>query len=346
MIVPVDIVRGHYAHVVSEPVFVEQVEAHEVNSANYFVRCGSETATPSFVLKRIVFQDHQTQEVRLRKIRHYARCARESALLPDQVITDSGNLWVEAANCVCSMMAYCEGHEYLPSAFAFVQAARALASLHQLFRLIEESFPHSPRRDDLAPEEMEVGVARLRQMEAGQDFVDIMLSLFRGELQSYYDEYQAPIEASDLPRGLIHWDFHPANAIYRGEQLVAVVDMDSIALDFRMQGVAFACSRFVDRSDQWRFLAAYHQVDRLRPDELRFYPAFVRREAVKRMNWIIRANVFEGLDMWRGELDKHCRNIESSRELRAEFDRSDAELLEQLESAVDTLPQLDDLTAA
>jgi Ser/Thr protein kinase RdoA (MazF antagonist) len=125
----------------------------------------------------------------------------------------------------------------------------------------------------------------------------------------------------DLPIDWVHRDFHPGNTLFANGRITAILDLDSLATDCRMQAVAFAASRFAgyDAKRIWAFLAAYHAVDPLIAGELRLVPDFIRREAVRRLNWIIRVNVLLGQDLWRGDLEKQAGYLTQANKLDKAF---------------------------
>jgi hypothetical protein len=156
-----------------------------------------------------------------------------------------------------------------------VEAARALAQLHLALRDVPGELPFSERYAPLP--------------QAAKQ---------RPELPGWYREIEALEALPELPRGWIHHDYHPDNVLFSGGRVTAILDMDSLITDFRMQAVAFGASRFGDAAG---FIEAYAAIDPLTATELRSHAAFVRREAVRRINWILR----EGGNAWRGDLEKH-----------------------------------------
>lgn len=335
----VQILRHWYRHVADEPLFVDQVSAREINSRNYLVRCGAPSTTPRFVLKEEVIQDEEALGLRLRKIRVHNQCSPNIEILPTLVETDDGTPWVLSGNLLYTLTEFCAGNAYRASSRAVAEAARGLARLHRLLRSTAESLPRASLYEDLSPSEIEVVIKKLHEESECSRFAEEVEVLIRGDLQTYYEEFHSALvdeehpEEDNLPRELTHYDFHPANAVFRGDRLAAILDLDSIATDFRMQAVSFSCSRFAETWGIWHFLGAYNQVDPLTVDEIRLYPLFVRREAVRRINWIIRVNILEGRDLWRGELDKHLKSIQQTQQSNMEFNQSDAEILMKMETA-------------
>jgi len=196
----------------------------------------------------------------------YGEFSRRTLLLPSMVA------FARQGNELFRLIEFREGQ---PWPGGGVEAARALAQLHLALRDVPGELPFSER------------YAPLRQ--AAQ---------FMRELPGWYREIEALEALPELPRGWIHHDYHPDNVLFSGGRVTAILDMDSLITDFRMQAVAFAASRF---GDAGRFLAAYREIDPLTATEVKSYAGFVRREAVRRISWILR----EGGNAWRGDLEKH-----------------------------------------
>ena len=335
------LLRYHYEYIFdnSKSLFIDQVSAHEINSKNYLIRCGAPDATPSFVLKDEAIQDMASIHIRQQKVDLYVHCSASLDILPSLLETGDGNLCVVLENHLYVLLEFCAGDVYCNSPFAIAEAARGLAKLHGLLRNTRKSFSHSLRREDLNRAETETVIKKLQNGNYCSSFSGKVLQLVRGDLQVYYEEYYTTLEKSNLAQDLIHWDFHTANAIFRQHRLVAILDMDSIATDFRIQAISFSCDRFAGTRGIWYFLSAYDQIDPLTTEEICLYPLFVRREAVKRINWIIRANVLEDQNLWRHELDKHLSIIRQSYHLDAVFTPSKAEQIRKMKMALLELDQ-------
>lgn len=196
----------------------------------------------------------------------YGEFSRRTLLLPSMVA------FARQGNELFRLIEFREGQ---PWPGGGVEAARALAQLHLALRDVPGELPFSERYAPLP-----------------------QAAKHRPELPGWYREIEALEALPELPRGWVHHDCHPGNVLFSGGRVTAILDMDSLGTDFRMQAVAFAASRFGDAGS---FLAAYREIDPLTATEVKSYQGFVRREAVRRINWILR----EGGEAWRGDLEKH-----------------------------------------
>jgi hypothetical protein len=102
-------------------------------------------------------------------------------------------------------------------------------------------------------------------------------------------------EWSDLRKPepvIVHYDLHPGNIIIADN----VVFLDpTLAYGYELQALSFAASRFSTEPE--RFMAAMGITGDWKP--------WARREAVCRVNWILRQNYIMGYNAWRGDLKKH-----------------------------------------
>jgi len=264
---PVAVLRAHFRHACPEPFELEPLAAGAINSRNWVVRVAG---TPRFVLKCGPLQE---------SIGRYGEFCRRVPLLPPLVAhaVQRPELY--------RLSEYREGHAFPGTEAAIGNAARALATLQQALREVPGSAPQSARYAPLAGPEL----------AAAGDLA--------GRLAGWYREIGALESLPGLPRGWIHHDYHPGNVLFSGDRVVAVLDMDSLITDFRMQAVAFAASRF---GGGRRFVEAYHAADPLTATELAQERAFVRREAVRRINWILR----DASGRWAADLDKHLAALQ------------------------------------
>jgi Ser/Thr protein kinase RdoA (MazF antagonist) len=254
------VLREHYAR--SCPQFeLAAADGAGINSRNWIV---SVDGKPRFVLKH----GPCGQVTRL-----YVDFARLCPLLPPLVASDQGAACVQGE---WRLLEYRPGQNQ-PDAAA---AGRALATLQRAIRKVPGEIRPSGNYDYLAGKELERALERCP------------------ELPCWYAEIRDLESTPGLPRGWVHHDYHPANVLFDGNEVSAILDMDSIVTDFRMQAVAFAASRFGDAE---RFTAAYQAEDALTKVEISKKDLFVKREAVRRINWILR----DPSGKWDKDLAKH-----------------------------------------
>ncbi len=327
---PADILRAHYALRCQGELFLETAKGGGVNSQNYLVRLGSTTSTPSYVLKsetlavnasgwkdRLTFQ----QQVALRE-----------PLAPPTIPADRGALGLEADGKVWRLLEFRSGEAFTGSMSELTSAAAGLAQLHNHIRSLPGTRAISPLYDHLTDEEIQEILEKLKGSLGATPFGQTVTRLLTEVLPPITATIKEIEQSQFLPVDWVHRDFHPGNALFSQGKLSAILDLDSLATDFRMQAVAFAASRFAGHGLEkiWAFLAAYHAIDPLLAMELKRMPDFIRREALRRANWIIRVNILQEQDLWRGDLNKQVGILEQARELDAAFEPSHGALLKTI----------------
>ena len=76
------------------------------------------------------------------------------------------------------------------------------------------------------------------------------IELYCRPLQDLYAEAQARVDAlgwSELPRTIVHGDWHPGNMLFRGEAMAALLDFDSTRLEPRVSEFANGALQFAMR---------------------------------------------------------------------------------------------------
>lgn len=336
MINPADILRTHYAQRCQGELFLEAALGGGINSQNFLVRIGAPDKAPTLVLKSEVLGDH-APDWRTR-LAFQQQVAQREPLVPSTILTDDDQLGVELTTTLWRVLEYRPGSSYSGSAEEASSAASGLAHLQKSIRDLLGTRPVSPLYAHLSAQELAAVIEQLHGPLGATKFGTQVKQLV-SEVLLLLTERLLKIEArNDLPTGWVHRDFHPGNALFAQGKLTAILDLDSLATDFRMQAVVFAASRFAGNDLQrlWTFLAAYHSVDPFTIDELQLVPDFIRREAVRRINWIIRVNVLQGQELWRGDLLKQTGILTKADELDAAFAQPEGKLLSLINQPTDT----------
>ena len=126
------------------------------------------------------------------------------------------------------------------STYSLSAAAHALGRLNETLATQPNVFPRSLKYRALNNFELAKISKRLQNNET--EFAMAAKKYLR-DYHSRIVDFEEELKSSDLPRQLLHADFHPLNAVFRFGKPVGIFDFDSIVSEFRMQSVAFACSR-------------------------------------------------------------------------------------------------------
>lgn len=333
---PTDILRAHYAQRCQGELFLEAAQGGGINSQNYLVRIGAQDKAPALVLKSEVLGDNAPDWSS--RLAFQQQVAQREPLVPQAVQTDDGQLGVELNGKLWRVLVYRHGNSFSGSAEEASSAASGLAHLHKSICDLPGAKQISPLYAHFSAQELAAVLEQLRGPLGATEFGTQVKQLVSEVLPPLTERLQKIEARNDLPTGWVHHDFHPGNALFAQGKLTAILDLDSLATDFRMQAVAFAASRFAgnDLHRLWTFLVAYHAVDPLTIGELQLMPDFIRREAVRRINWIIRVNVLQGQDLWRGDLLKQTGILTKAGELDATFTQPEGKLLGMINQPANT----------
>jgi len=331
MINPADILRTHYAQRCQGELFLEAAHGGGINSQNYLVRTGDPASMPKFVLKVETLGESTAGWAE--QVAFHQQVAECVSLVPPLISTDDKQTGFVADGKLWRLLEFRGGDIFSGTREELINAARGLALLQKNIRHLPGAKSISPLYDHFTEVEIEE-ILKILKDPAWKNTFGIKAG-YQVQVTMPPRLIQMIDENKDLMRGWVHRDFHPGNALFSGGKLTAILDLDSLATDFRMQAVTFAASRFAgnDIPRLWTFLGAYHTVDPLTAAELKLVPDFIRREAARRLNWIIRVNVLQGQNLWREDLDKQVNIIQRSQELHDVFAPSETELLKTINQA-------------
>jgi Ser/Thr protein kinase RdoA (MazF antagonist) len=325
---PTEILRQHFSRCTRERFTVRPVNAAEVNSRNWLVHLNNEAA-PRFILKKKISHDAGLPKQWQSYLREYVLATQKTDLLPKLLPADNGELFVPDGDTLFRLFEYRVGGDFPKTSAALRDAGSALAQVHLAIR--SSSFAETSNLyKNLSTTEAAAALKSVKNNWAEVEFGQIAFQWLTQQAPELYTEMEFVESQTQLPRQPVHHDFVPHNSLFEGDRVAAVLDPDSLVVDFPMQAVAFAASRFSPERPPWDFLAGYHSVIPLTAIEVRLFPAFVRREAVRRINWILRTNLLQGRDCWRSDMSKHLRNIERTHVWDSEFALADGLLSKKL----------------
>jgi Ser/Thr protein kinase RdoA (MazF antagonist) len=274
------ILERHYPHACPPGAQFAPAGGAGENSRNWFVLVRGE--------RRFVLKSGEPGAA----VAHYPALRERCPLLPELLPALDAQLCVRDRGDAWRLLGYLGGEHRAPGEAPVEAAALALAGVHVAMRQVPGSAQAGSRY--LPLDELELAEAARVAPELA------------GELGAWQEEVRALEGGGGQLRAWVHRDFHPGNVLFEADRVTAVLDMDAIGTDLRMQAAAFGASRFgagnPDR--EARFLDAYASVDPLGPAERPRYRAFVRREAIRRLNWILRERMAGGR-AWQSDLARH-----------------------------------------
>jgi len=233
-------------------------------------------------------------------------CFRSGVKTAEVLRTVDGKLSLEQDNCLLAVFRWCEGQPYGGRSAQRIAAGRELGRMNAALGGLGTTISRPVRYRPLSPEEVE----RIRAACTHSDEFDrkVLREIGRlGDLAAELDD-RCP-EAVALQ----HMDYHPANVLFDGDEVLAVLDVDSIVTERASQSVAFGCSRFGgDAEEMAEFLCGYRDGGSPVSAELiEQLPLLVCREALGRINYILRSAFFESDRRWCFDFGKHLATIDS-----------------------------------
>lgn len=183
--------------------------------------------SPEFVLRGHRHTDPGRIEVE-HDVMGAARAAGVPA--PRSVATADGSRFVKIAGRYWSLLEWLPGEHADRSAFSPLQAlsmGEMLAMIHSAFASLPQIPPEPRPKDTTATTVDRIDglirhIERMPILEPTDDCAHSWLRAQRSWLASRVDEHVAP--CSDVQ--VIHGDYHDANLLYRGNEVVGVIDWD------------------------------------------------------------------------------------------------------------------------
>ena len=241
-------------------------------------------------------------------------CFRSGVKTAEVLRTVDGRLSVEQDNCLLAMFRWCEGQPYAGRPAQRMAAGRELGRMNAALGALGTTILRADRYRRLSPQEVESIRAACRPSDEfeGQVLREI------GRLDDLAAELDQPCPEA---LALQHMDYHPGNVLFEGDEVLAVLDVDSIVSERAGQSVAFGSSRFGgDAEEMAEFLCGYRDGGGPLPAELiEQLPLLVCREALGRINYILRSAFFESDRRWCFDFDKHLATIDSVRSAAGEL---------------------------
>ncbi len=191
---------------------------------------------------------------------------------------DAGDRWIAGPDdTYLVLLEWLEGAEPELQSSTVTTIARALGDLH---RLPSPSGDWWRRKNPYG----QLAVAPLAE-STGDDLPE-HFAFFAEEFALLRDRLGAP-----LPVGFIHGDLFPDNTLFRGEELVAILDFEAACEDALLFDVAMAIHGFCFPDEQWSpeladaFVGAYSERRPLDEAEREALPTYLRWCPLAMMGW-------------------------------------------------------------
>ena len=281
-----------------EPVSKE----YAIHSRNFVVSVGENRHVQKYLLKKVT-GDLEEELERSSEIQEY--CNQKGAPTPAMIHRSDGKGIVAAfGDCAYTMQEYHDGAPFTGTTEEIGSVALSLAQLHLTLRDLPHTVPDASIFGDLTLSEVSSIRGEIMQSESSPFAYNVNQII--DELPAIYTLFEPITTYRDVPRQAIHLDCHLQNVIFSNKHDAIVLDFGNIFYLEKMLAVSFACHRFAGfaPSPVQTFLKSYHRIDPLTSEELYLFPLFVAREAIRRVNKVLRSHFFECNERWDFELTR------------------------------------------
>jgi len=293
-----NILYDHYLKNDQNILSINPGEGHDINSKNFriLLKTGE-----GFYLKVVDEFNADTKT----KIRIINECYHDNIKVPEIIENKQGEITTIKKNKLFLLMKYCERRRFSFKLKEIHSAGENLAVLNEKLDKIKTVLKRKDFYDDLSGEDLEKIKNKIDKKESFNKKVHILCE----KLPRLYHRINDMIQPYENKKQLVHLDYHTQNVLFKNNQVLVILDFDSILTSLELQSVAFACDRFSkDINGFITFIKGYQSHGRnFTSDELKILPYFAEKEAVCRINYILRRHFFFNDTTWSFELDKHLK---------------------------------------
>lgn len=283
---------------------------HEINSKNIMITLEN---SESFYLKIVDEFDNDM----IKKIEIIDRCYQDGVKVPKIIRNNKGEIVTINENKLFLLTKHCKGEKFSFDSKEIFSAGENLAVLNKNLEKNNLLIERNKLYNDLNQEETE----KIKQIIGSKKINDKKIIELIESLSKIYLEVNKKIKPYAKNKQLVHIDFHPENVLFKEKQLNYILDFDSIVTSSELQSIAFACDRFSKNTKDFiTFVEGYQKQGRkLSIGEKKILPFFVEKEALCRINYIIRKQFFFEDETWSFELDKHLKILKRMSNLKNEL---------------------------
>jgi len=289
---------------------IEYTSGHEINSKNLRINLKD---GKDFYLKII----NEFDEDYIKKIEIMNECYKDGIKVPKIIKNKERKLVTFKKNKLFLLTECCIGKKFSLNSKEILSSGENLAILNKKLAKYNLVFERKSLYDDLSQNEID----KIKDIIYSKGFTDIKIRNLMDILPELYLDINNNIKPYIKKKQLVHIDFHPQNVLFKENQISVILDFDSIVTSFELQSVAFACERFSKNiKDFETFLKGYQKYGQeFSLSEVKILPYFFGKEAISRINYIIKKQFFFKDKTWSFELDKHLKILKRMEHLKNEL---------------------------
>jgi Ser/Thr protein kinase RdoA (MazF antagonist) len=273
---------------------------YEINSNNYKIILSN----GKIVFLKII-SDFNKENIK--KIELMNECFNDGIKVPKPIQNKDGDLVTILEKKLYLLTEYYKGKITNFNSEQIFSAGENLALLNKKLSKYDSILPRSPLYNDLNEEELE----KIRKLINPKIENYVLINELIEILPDLYLDINDKIKSYEKNKQLVHIDYHPKNILFNENKLFVIFDFESIVTSYELQSVAFACERFSKSiNDILIFLNGYKKFGKdFSVYEKKIIPYFFGKEAVNRINYILRKQFFFNDTSWNFNLDKHLEII-------------------------------------
>ena len=300
-----DVIVSQYLNEGDTVSSVIEINGYSINSKNY--KLVSSKGEKESIHVKIIY--NYNPDV-IKRVEIFRKCFEKGVKVAQIFYTKEGESFVKGSDYLIICFYYYDGISYSGEEVERISAAKELGRLNRSLSDIKTYIPRNRLYEPLSDSEFsEIERTCKRDNQFDKEvlrYLDLLQEMSQKISTSHY--------SGDSSNGLTfleYIDYHPGNVLFRGGNVLAIVDFDSICSVPRRSSVAFATDRFSsDIKQMIDFIRAYRKTDNdLTEEDIVKFPDLIIYEAMSRINYILRSYYFLSSDVWNFDYQKHLNII-------------------------------------
>jgi len=303
-----DILKEHYLKKGEELSALKQAEGHNINSQNFIVTLSS--GTQIFVK---IFQKYNNTI--LKKLTIINKLFNKGVNVAEIIQSRNKELYITKDGFLVVVFKCYFGKKFLFTPEEIFSAGENLARLNKELEFVKSTFDRDKLYDDLSFEELKM----IKQKAEDSDDFSKKVSSFCKHLPELYESING-LTIDGEKRQLVHLDFRPKNVLFNKNAVEVIFDYDFIITGSRLQSIGFSGDRFSqDAEGMISFFKGYQEVDKtLSTELLELVPVYAKREALSRVNYVLRSHFLNNDKKWDFMWDKHMSILNKMDKMKSE----------------------------